>query len=111
MEKYQLTPGAERALEFSVAWVVCDESSEIQPVELVCGLLAEPECRAALLLTAHGIDEAAVQCHWPALRRRSTVAKPGSQGRFCPAQASPTRMGEAGSIFAQAAAKAGLAPR
>ncbi len=76
MEQYQLTPGAERALEFSGAWEVCEESSKIHPVELICGLMAEPECRAAILITAQGIDEAAVQAHWPTLRRRSAETLP-----------------------------------
>ena len=40
---------------------------ELGPAELLLGLLAEPECRAALLATARGIDFDAVREHWPEL--------------------------------------------
>lgn len=68
MSQHQLTPAAERALDFARAWKIDPQSREIQPVELLCGLLAEPECQAAIMLAAEGIDTAAVQARWPTLR-------------------------------------------
>src|SRR5271163_3583556 len=70
---YQFTPGAERALEFAEVWESREGSNEISPPDLLCGLLAEPECRGALLLAAWNIDEPAVLNRWPELCHADSV--------------------------------------
>ncbi len=69
----QLTPAAERALAYAGQWRRATtpagaDGGELGPAELLLGLLAEPECRAALLSTARGIDIAAVRARWPELQ-------------------------------------------
>ena len=64
---YQFTPGVERALLAAAGWSSTD-SGAIEPPELLLGLLAEPECRAALLLASFGIDERGVHDRWRELK-------------------------------------------
>ncbi len=59
--RFQLTPAAERALSAAAAWASCADRNELHVPEVLLGLLAEPECRSALLLAPYGIDTAAVR--------------------------------------------------
>ncbi len=79
----QFTPGAERAFEFAEVWESREGSNEIYPPDLLRGLLAEPECRGALLLAAAGIDDRAVLEHWPQMCQRPGGA-PGRAKQFSP---------------------------
>lgn len=65
---WSFTPGSERVLAAAAAWRSCDDRDELGAPELLLGLLAEAECRAAALLQARGIDTDAVLRQWPALR-------------------------------------------
>lgn len=58
------TPAAERALAAAATWTGAEVrlvSRELCLPELLLGLLAEPECRAALILAEHDIDAQAVR--------------------------------------------------
>ena len=60
----EFTPAAERALAVAAGWTssaVYADREALHLPEILLGLLAEPECRAALLATSCGIDAAAVQ--------------------------------------------------
>ncbi|MGA2035316.1 MAG: hypothetical protein ABSG68_23965, partial [Thermoguttaceae bacterium] len=60
---YPLTPGAQRALDHASDWCGGDELSV---PALILGLLAEPECRAALILARHAVTAANVADRWSA---------------------------------------------
>jgi thiamine-phosphate pyrophosphorylase len=62
------TPGAQRALSAAAAWTSYDESDGLGLPEILLGLLAEPECRAALILARHKVDADAVRSQFSALR-------------------------------------------
>ncbi len=62
------TPGAERAIAVAAGWISSDESDELGLPEVLMGLLAEPECRAALVLARHQIDAQSVRRRFPSLR-------------------------------------------
>ena len=64
----QFTPAAHRALQAASHWTSGSDSNGIAPPELLLGLLAEAESRAARLLAARGIDEAIVRGRWPGLQ-------------------------------------------
>ncbi len=74
------TAAVERALVEAAAWSTANASEELEAPSLLLGLLAEPECRAAIMLARCGIDPAAVHLRWPGLSR--------SEGRV-PARAEP----------------------
>ncbi len=65
--QYQLTPAAQRALDTAAGSTSRKGFDELQAPALLLGLLAEPECRAAMLLANRGIDAAAVRRCWPDL--------------------------------------------
>ena len=44
---WSFTPGSERVLAAAAAWRSCDDRDELGAPELLLGLLAEAECRAA----------------------------------------------------------------
>jgi len=48
----------------AAGWSNCDDVDELNVPEVLVGLLAEPECRAALFLAAAGIDTSAVVRHF-----------------------------------------------
>lgn len=52
----------------AAGWISSDESDELGLPEILLGLLAEPECRAALVLARHQIDAESVHRRFPALR-------------------------------------------
>ena len=69
--QYSFTPGSLRAIRAAAQWSAqqsdCSESEKIQATALLLGLLAEKECRAAILLAQHGIDEDTICHRWPHL--------------------------------------------
>ena len=67
VSNFQFTPGTERAFEFAARWTASDAAGPLSPPQLLLGLLAEPECRAALLLAARGIGVEQVRGRWPDL--------------------------------------------
>jgi len=64
--RFQFTPAAERALATAAGWSSVD-AGELYLPEVLLGLLAEPECRSALLLAPVGIDAEAVRRRFPSL--------------------------------------------
>ena len=72
---WSFTAGAERALAEATGWTGNDDHDDLQPPELLIGLLAEAECRAAEMLLAHGVDVVAVRGRWPGLRRQDNRAR------------------------------------
>ncbi|HUY92275.1 MAG TPA: thiamine phosphate synthase [Pirellulales bacterium] len=64
----QFTPAALRALHAASHWTSQDDSNGLAPPELLLGLLAEAESRAAGMLAAKGVDVETVQRRWPALK-------------------------------------------
>jgi thiamine-phosphate pyrophosphorylase len=58
--RYEFTPAAERALQAAAGWTSYPDIAELHVPEVLLGLLAEPECRAALLLAQCDVDPQAV---------------------------------------------------
>ncbi|MBX3415225.1 MAG: thiamine phosphate synthase [Pirellulales bacterium] len=69
-----LTAAAERALEAAWQWSSCSDSDALGLPELLMGLLAETECRAALMLEARGVTVEDVCRQWPELSPRTAAA-------------------------------------
>lgn len=71
--KFEFTPAAQRALLAATRWHFSpsayntDLAEGLTPPALLLGLLDEPECRAALWLSACSIDKQAVLTRWPGL--------------------------------------------
>lgn len=81
--RFDFTPAAQRALDAAAGWSNGNGSDELRVPQLLLGLLAEPECRSALLLARFGIDPAAVRRRFPNLAALSSPA-PASADRFAP---------------------------
>lgn len=64
---FQFTPAAERALLAASGWE-CHGDEDLTPPAVLMGLLAEPECRAAEMLTRAGISPDRVCQRWPNLQ-------------------------------------------
>ncbi len=64
---FQFTPAAERALLAATAWSVRTDTDELDVPEVLLGLLAEPECRAALLLASRNIGAPEIRQNFPEL--------------------------------------------
>jgi thiamine-phosphate pyrophosphorylase len=72
---YQFTPAAERALAAAACWTRSNHRQPgdppalmpLEPPQILLGLLAEAECRAAALLASRGIDAQRVRQRWPQL--------------------------------------------
>lgn len=62
-------------------WSDCSGTDELRVPQLLLGLLAEPECRAALLLARFGIDERAVRQKFPQFQPAAR-AEPPAATRF-----------------------------
>jgi thiamine-phosphate pyrophosphorylase len=77
----QFTPAAQRVLDAATRWRLGEDPTDTGPVELLLGLLDEPEYRAAGILAGRGIDQGAVQGRWPAAHR---AADPKLLGRKRP---------------------------
>ncbi len=69
---FEFTPAGQRVLAAASQWRLNGPADDIGPVELLLGLLAEPEYRAAGLLAGSGIDERAVHSRWPTIRPSPT---------------------------------------
>ncbi len=70
MMQFQFTPAAERALAAAANWTSrADDNGALGVPEVLLGLVAEADCRAALLLAAHGVDDAAVRRRFANLAR------------------------------------------
>ncbi len=67
---YHFTPGAERALTYACSWSSRNGCDELEVQELLLGLLAEPECRAAMMLSRAAIDVQAVRQRWPEITEK-----------------------------------------
>lgn len=65
----EFTPGAMRALAAAATWQLGDAQEGLRLVSILMGLLAEPECRAAMVLRDLGIDEELLLARWPELHR------------------------------------------
>jgi len=68
-QERQFTPGAQRVLDEAARWSVGEDSAGLSAPSLLVGLLAEAECRAAIMLTRQGVDTAGVVSRWPKLVR------------------------------------------
>ena len=76
--RLEFTPASRRVLNTAQGWTTAPASDaadgdspsidDVGAVEILLGLVSEPEYRAAGLLAARGIDEAAVRARWPGLR-------------------------------------------
>ncbi len=73
--KYELSPATRRAVGHAAAWLGRDDYSESQGPALLSGLLAQPECRAAMMLARLGTDAAAVAARWPRLSPSEGILK------------------------------------
>jgi thiamine-phosphate pyrophosphorylase len=65
--QYQFSSAAERVLLYATGCTSCADYAELAAPALLLGLLAESECRAALMLAGHGITPESVYKNWPKL--------------------------------------------
>jgi thiamine-phosphate pyrophosphorylase len=65
--QYQFSSAAERALIYAAGCTSRADYAELAAPALLLGLLAESECRAALMLAKHGITAESVYQRWPKL--------------------------------------------
>ena len=79
---YRFTPAAERAIRAAGNWSY-GGTGLISPPDLLLGLLAEAESRAAEMLSAKGVSSAEVLDRWPSLR--SVGEQVTTNGQFSPA--------------------------
>jgi len=84
MRAYEFTAGAGRALDGAAGWTSREGSDELTAPALLLGLLAESECRAAIMLARHGIDLAAVRRRWPGLTASRTPSGGGDAAKKRP---------------------------
>ena len=69
----ELTAATQRALDEASTWC---SGSFLQAPAVLLGLLLEPECRAALILQAHGINDATIRSRWPKLLQTTSCPAP-----------------------------------
>jgi len=79
--QFEFTPASHRALLVAAGWTSYDDSPELDLAEVLVGLVAEPECRAALILAEVGIDRDTIRAQFPGLRQLSTT-ETGREQRF-----------------------------
>jgi len=77
--QYHFTAAAERAIAEAARWAGREGRNHLQPPALLLGLLAESECRAAIILAESGIDTSAVRRRWPELGESPPLPGPGSR--------------------------------
>lgn len=65
--RFTFTAAAQRAFAFASDWHSRAGHEELDAKSLLVGLLAEPECRAAIILAKHAVDIPAVCRQWPGL--------------------------------------------
>ncbi len=73
---HPFTAAAERALAYASGWTNRTGCDELEAEPLLVGLLWEPECRAARILTRFAVDLPAVRRRWPKLAQ----TEPPSEG-------------------------------
>lgn len=84
MPRYQFTPAAARAFAAAAAWTSGDDFADLEPPELLLGLLDEAESRAAEILARRGVTLEQVRQRWPGLR--PIASQRGERaGHFSPA--------------------------
>lgn len=66
---YHFTPAVERAFEAAALWSAAPDgiAGTLGPLEVLLGLLQEPECRAAKLLTTRGVNVESVHAQFSQL--------------------------------------------
>jgi len=69
--RYEFTPASERALAIAACWACEPCRGELHPPEVLLGLLAEEECRAAQMLGTRGINTESLLARWPLSQLRS----------------------------------------
>lgn len=80
---WSFTAAAERALAEAAGWSSRADRGELDAPELLLGLLAEEECRAAQMLLTRGVGQAQVKERWPSLQPSAN----GARRDFSPAVA------------------------
>jgi len=68
LRSVRFTPATDRALQAAAGWSSVTEPQELEIPELLLGLLAEPECRAAVMLLGVGVNRDRILGRWPQLR-------------------------------------------
>ncbi len=69
--QYEFTSGAQRALIHAACWSAGNAMDELLAPALLLGLLAESECRAAMVLAQHGVCAESVREQWPEMTSHS----------------------------------------
>ena len=68
--RFSFTNAAERAVDVASGWRNRADCEELEAVALLVGLLlAEPECRAAVMLAKLAVDTSAIRTQWPNLAK------------------------------------------
>lgn len=105
---YELTPASRRVLAEAARWRLGDAAERWSAPALLLGLLAESECRAALILRAHGLAEDAIHQQWPTLERHHDDAGERAESWLTPAGQLAPELATSGAALALAAAVARL---
>jgi thiamine-phosphate pyrophosphorylase len=79
--QFNFTPASERAVAAAAGWASCADVDELHVPEVLLGLLAEPECRAALMLAQCDVYPEAVFRKFSALTQLDPP-NPHRAGRF-----------------------------
>lgn len=74
-QSYQFTPASCRVLAEASRWAT-DAALPLDLPEVLLGLAAESECRAALLLADCGVDVEGIRRRWPMLVRGAAIGDP-----------------------------------
>lgn len=69
------TAATERVFDHAADWPVSSDCDELEVESLLLGLLAESECRAAMMLGRVNVDVTVVRREWPALQHLPPPAK------------------------------------
>lgn len=72
----EFTAATKRAIREASQWGWGGSHGVLQAPAVLLGLLAEPECRAALVLEEHGIDSASILARWSGLDRSGPSSEP-----------------------------------
>jgi thiamine-phosphate pyrophosphorylase len=75
---HQFTPAAERALAYAADWASRADCTEVEAPAVLAGLLAEIQCRAAILSARAGINLGMVHERWHLLKRSNPSIGEGS---------------------------------
>lgn len=78
----ELTAAAYRAMAEGARWSDCPDRADLDGPAILLGLLAESECRAAVMLAAHGVTIETVRRRWPELAPRATTEAEAETGRL-----------------------------